>query len=343
MKFLHSDDEGVVTSLLDNGMVNVLLDREDMEIPVFTEDLIRAEDAVGQPPRVKAKIVPGKKPKAVKAPERPAIESQYAILKSLGIQLAFEPVFRSDATTEHYRIHLINDTRAEVLFTFTYTIDGRPPDKSNGKLEAVSAAEVGEMLFDHLNDGPVCEIECWKLTTTGTGARLHKIIKLKPKQFFKRLRTAPILNRQVHLYRVFENLSASRRQEQQKQEDLRTYTKRKARPAAGWNQIRERLHHEILEYAEFVPEIDLHAEQLSKDPKKLSNAEILRLQLTHFDAFLDKALRVGVERIFVIHGLGKGRLRNEIATRLLQHPEVKSFKNEWHPRYGYGATEVIFG
>jgi len=40
--------------------------------------------------------------------------------------------------------------------------------------------------------------------------------------------------------------------------------------------------------------------------------------------------------------IGKGRLRNEIASRLVQMPEVKTFKNEYHPNYGFGATEVIF-
>ncbi|RQH21817.1 hypothetical protein D5R40_31195 [Okeania hirsuta] len=49
-----------------------------------------------------------------------------------------------------------------------------------------------------------------------------------------------------------------------------------------------------------------------------------------------------MERVFVIHGVGEGKLRNAIATRLIKYPEVVSFKNEFHPRYGFGATEIIF-
>ena len=41
-------------------------------------------------------------------------------------------------------------------------------------------------------------------------------------------------------------------------------------------------------------------------------------------------------------GLQAGLLKQRIATRLLRMPEVKTFKNEYHARYGYGATEVIF-
>ena len=78
------------------------------------------------------------------------------------------------------------------------------------------------------------------------------------------------------------------------------------------------------------------------DNKKRNNAEILRIQLTHFNQFLEKAIRLGVKSAFVIHGVGKGKLKNEIATRLMNHPQVKTFKNEFHPKYGFGATEIIF-
>ncbi|NJK83175.1 MAG: Smr/MutS family protein [Saprospiraceae bacterium] len=66
----------------------------------------------------------------------------------------------------------------------------------------------------------------------------------------------------------------------------------------------------------------------------------MRTQLKFFDAFLEKALRLGVEKIFIIHGVGTGKLKDAIANRLLQHPYVATFKNEYHPRYGWGATEA---
>ncbi|RME96879.1 MAG: hypothetical protein D6772_11235, partial [Bacteroidetes bacterium] len=57
--------------------------------------------------------------------------------------------------------------------------------------------------------------------------------------------------------------------------------------------------------------------------------------------YLDQAIRLGAERVFVIHGVGEGKLRDAIAERLRQNPQVVDFKNEYHPRYGFGATEVI--
>lgn len=64
--------------------------------------------------------------------------------------------------------------------------------------------------------------------------------------------------------------------------------------------------------------------------------------MSHFEAFLSKAVRLGVPSVFIIHGVGKGVLKDAISQRLKQHPNVAEFRNEYHPKYGWGATEVFF-
>ena len=339
VRFLHSRDEGVVTGLLDNGMVNVQLDDNDFEIPAFLDDLIRAEDYIDKKPSVKAKIIQVPEEQEKRRPDRPPIESQYTILKSVGIQLAFDPVLRPDGHADKYQMYLINDTRYDALFTFELRLKDRVSLRQNGKLAQVSAVLLGELLFDQLNDAPVVDLDCWRITTQGTGSKMSKQLRIKPKQFFNNIRTAPLLNRPVHLYRLFENLNPEINQQE---ENLQSYTKRSTRPTYSSQDFHQRMPHEVVEFAEFIPEIDLHIEKLVPNHQKLSNAEILRIQISHFDNYIDKAIRLGVERVFVIHGVGKGRLRDTIASRLLQMPEVASFRNEFHPRYGYVATEVIF-
>jgi dsDNA-specific endonuclease/ATPase MutS2 len=44
----------------------------------------------------------------------------------------------------------------------------------------------------------------------------------------------------------------------------------------------------------------------------------------------------------VVHGVGTGRLRDEIHDILRLKKEVKSFVNRYDPRFGYGATEIFF-
>ncbi len=339
VRLIHTGAEGTVSELLEHGMVSVLLDDGD-EIPVFAEDLIRDEDyraANRNKPPVKAKIVKGPADKTPEPPDSPDVHSQYSILKSLGVQLAFEPKYRRDASVEKYDIHLINDTQYDVLFAFSMSLEKVLKLKSNGKIDSVSAISLGELLFDNLNDDPEILIECWQITTMGTGKKFSKTIRIKPQQFFKRMRTAPILNIRVHHYILFENFDS----EAITEEDLQTYTKRNIRPALHSSVFSHLDKYSVSELAHFNPELDLHIENLVTDTDGLNNAEKLRIQLRHFDEFIAKAIRLGVPRVFVIHGVGKGKLRNEIATRLINNPDVVTFKNEFHPRYGYGATEVV--
>jgi hypothetical protein len=341
VRLRHSREKGVVTTLLDHNMVKVLLDGMDMEIPVAADDLVREEEDDAFPSRIKAKNVPGKKDKTVYPPEQPGIETQYTILKSHGIQLAFDPIRRGGVSPEQFAIYLLNDTPHDVLFTYRLQLRETAGHRQNGRLPALSFQKLGTFLFDKLNDAPTVDIECWRITTEGTGSRLHRKLRIRPKHFFGRVKTAPLLNRKVHLFKVFEDITKSTLKRKTK-EDLRTYTHRNTRPASKWRQIEQRFPYDIQALAEFIPEIDLHIEKLTNNYAKMSKAEILRLQLRHFEDYLQRAITLGVERVFIIHGIGKGSLRNAIADRLKDIPEVSDFKNEYHPKYGWGATEVIF-
>jgi hypothetical protein len=89
-------------------------------------------------------------------------------------------------------------------------------------------------------------------------------------------------------------------------------------------------------------EIDLHIEELVSDKKGLTNTDIVKIQLDTFRHYLQLALVHHQERMIVIHGLGKGRLREEVHAILKDTPEVGRFKNEWSGKYGFGATEIHF-
>ena len=337
VRFKHTGDQGEVIERIDDNMVTVRLDDGD-EIPAFLDHLERLDKSNASP--VKAKVVKIEKPPAPKWPDA-NVAPQYSILKSMGIQLAFDPD-ASIAGPATYQMYLINDTPFDVIFNFSLSVNGRLQEKVNGKLEGVSIQKLGTLPFDSLNDSPRVELECWKVNTQGTGQRFYKDFRIKPQQFFKRIRTAPILNKQVHHYKIFEDLKT----ETSKKEDLRAYTKRNQQlepevdtPLASGLRSMEVLNPE--EFASFKPEIDLHIKKLTPLYNKMNKADILRLQMKHFEAFIEKALRIGVDRVFVIHGVGKGKLKDVIAKRLEDHSRIKTFKNEYHPSYGFGATEVI--
>lgn len=349
VRMVHTGDEGVVTALLADDMVKVRLVGDADEIPVFVDDIVRTEDFTQavKPPKIKP-LKPGSPKQMAPPPPPPPVQAprtQYTILKSYGIQLAFDPIVRSDGSTEKFAIYLLNDTRFDVIYTFELHLHDQLSIQSSSKLKAISFEQIGHLRFDDLNDNPSVTMECWRLTTEGEGQRFHKELKLKAKTFFNKVLTAPLLDRPVHLFRMFEQLQDQEENNEpaKEQEDLKAYAQRNARPkplggytaaTGGKNEVRD--------LAEFQSELDLHIENLVADPQKLTKGDILHLQIRHFETYLDKAVRMGVERVFIIHGLGTGKLKDAIATRLLQHPYVKTFKNEFHPRYGYGATEVEF-
>ncbi|WP_118976181.1 Smr/MutS family protein [Taibaiella koreensis] len=89
-------------------------------------------------------------------------------------------------------------------------------------------------------------------------------------------------------------------------------------------------------------EIDLHIEALVADTRGLSNFEMLTIQMEAFGDALDEAMRNHQQSLVVIHGVGKGRLKEEIHQVLRETAAVDFFQHDWNPRYGYGATEIFF-
>lgn len=88
--------------------------------------------------------------------------------------------------------------------------------------------------------------------------------------------------------------------------------------------------------------IDLHLEQKQVGKGKIAPEDALFHQLDEFEKAMDKAIAAGKLEFRVVHGLGKGKLKQEIYKLLEKHPEVKSYKNEYHSRYGYGSTIIFF-
>ena len=342
VRFLSSGELGVVTEQIDEQMVGVYVSAWDMEIPVAKEDLALTEPekypGLRQAVSAPSKPAPARQPASAPVPARASLHA----VTDTGVQLAFDAVLKGDGTPASYRIFLLNDTTWDIIYTMLLYVGDAQRFDRNGKLSAGAVVELGSLAFDELNDSPEVQADCWRITTDGTGGKHEKDLKIKPKVFFGKLQQAPLLNKPAHVLPLFEKLDGER-SSSGNGEDLRAYSKRHAPPAKVLIQAPdERNKHEVREVAEFSPELDLHIEKLVPDASHLNNAEIIQLQLRVFEDYMAKAHRLGFERVFIIHGMGKGRLKDAIASRLIRMPEVLTFKNEYHPKYGYGATEVVF-
>ncbi len=87
--------------------------------------------------------------------------------------------------------------------------------------------------------------------------------------------------------------------------------------------------------------VDLHLEK-TRMGDKIPTQDALFHQLDEFEKALDKAIAAGKLELRVVHGLGKGKLKEEIHKLLAKHPQVKTFSSEYSMRYGYGSTLISF-
>ena len=92
----------------------------------------------------------------------------------------------------------------------------------------------------------------------------------------------------------------------------------------------------------FGEEIDLHVDSTQFRAGKKDNKYAIEYQLEALEVSLDNAVMKGKVELRVIHGLGKGKLKEEVHKILSCHPSVKYFENTFHPRYGMGSTIVHF-
>lgn len=86
-------------------------------------------------------------------------------------------------------------------------------------------------------------------------------------------------------------------------------------------------------------EVDLHIHQLVKNPKRLSNFDMLNIQMETAKRQLDFAIRKKIQKVVFIHGVGEGVLKEELYSLFRKYDSVKYYDADYQ-KYGLGATEV---
>ncbi|MBL7827507.1 MAG: Smr/MutS family protein [Saprospiraceae bacterium] len=340
VRLRFTGESGVVTSRLSDDMLNIRLDNDpDFEIPAFEEDLISENELQAAAPT----WAQNKKEQKPAPPPPRVLKSQYHILKPKGLQLAFEPMPGRDEAISRYKVWLINDTQFEFLMEFDLYTVNRDVLIIDNKIAAASALELGDFLSDDLNDAPEAFIKVQRITTEGLDQPLENTLKIRAKQFFNSLNTAPIINVMAHQLVLLDAFEP--KQKESNSDDLKLYTQQNRKKGRNIDGDRSR-HYKAFDpeaFAGFEPEIDLHIQNLMNGYARIDKGEILRIQMMHFQRFLDQAIRLGAPKVFIIHGVGEGKLKEAVSQSLKENPHVVKFKNEYHHKYGYGATEVTLG
>jgi hypothetical protein len=203
-----------------------------------------------------------------------------------------------------------------------------------------------KIAFDDFNKQPEILMSLSRVSTAGVENSIAKNQKIKAKNLLQKSENLPILEAEVHILPLIlknEDWLIFEEKKPASVETLADYSKKVAKSS-------QKPDSNLIEYrridlerkAYFEPEIDLHIEKLTGDFEKLSPAEIVQIQLRQADLFIQKAWEIGMDRVFLIHGIGQGRLRDMIHARLRKNENIAWFKNEYHRKFGFGATEVVF-
>ena len=237
-----------------------------------------------------------------------------------------------DDVVETLKIHLINRTERAYKFIYQQQFFGKTDFELKNEIMPFEDFYLHDMAFADVNDSPGFAFEFSLLQPEKGKAEFYEAnIKLKPKQVFDRIEDLKQKGEATFTYKLFDDYPAK------PQDNKLEFDSLISKGIKVYNAKEARKH---LPPARTV--VDLHIEKLTDDWKRLSNGEILDLQLKEFEKWYDLAIAHRQAQLIIIHGVGKGVLRNEIHDLLRLKREVKSFVNQYHPSFGYGATEIYF-
>lgn len=340
VRMVRTENYGVVTALQDNGLVEVRLDGGKGHLSLPSE--ILEEAAAGKRKRVAPTPTPvaGRRVEAGGAAGAMKVDKK----RGAGVRIAFDPQLDNEANPVAYETYLLNGTPHKIIYELRVTTHGDRRWSKSGTLEPGGKKRLDVVEYRWLNEKLSCELDVRTLLVGGTGPRHFQKINLKAQPFFQTLQDVAELYGDAHLYVVFASLNdaLTAPAAPPKGPSLKALTQAAIRARPKKDETKRRVSLDLAEKLEFRESIDLHIHKLVDDVDKVAKHEVLQLQLKAYDAYIDRALRLGVDSVFIIHGLGTGALKRAIHSRLHRTKFIKKFTNEYHPKYGYGATEVIF-
>ncbi len=253
-------------------------------------------------------------------------------------QIYFYPYLNEENDIDGFQAQLINDSDLDYLYDITYSSGRETSKRFTSQVLSYGDQKLNYLKFDHLNESPIFAITMWEKLSTGTGPRLNYILKIKAKSFFKH-KMVDSYTQQTYYKLGLEEVKAKT---QTQEESLKNYTRTVQVEQEKQFVAATPINLDILNKANFSTSIDLHIEQLVGDSSNMNTFEKLQYQLFKAKEYIEEAYMLGIDKVYLLHGVGKGRLKNDLANMLKADPTVAQFKNEYHGQFGYGATEVIF-
>jgi hypothetical protein len=303
--YLPTGERAVIIRKVDDDLFYIRIDSDRSTLPAIADDIGRILE------------------------ELPSITTEKIIAVD-ELSLCFQYKMHALDEVNKIPVFIINGMAEDIGYDINFYTNETEPLPLRGRVSAGRVELIQELPVTLLHHSPVYEIDWSYLSTPG----IHSCdVQIKPAQFFNKYAEIPALQSRGSVYSLITKMALPGK----KQENLKDYS-RKAKKSASAKTIEPSW--DLRAKAEFDNVLDLHIEKLMPDARRLSSGEKLKMQLARFDSFINQAVRLKVNQVFVIHGIGKGRLKDEINTRLIQDHRVHYFSNDFQERFGHGATEI---
>ena len=319
VRFLNEVGEGIVSRIKDKNTVFVEM-QDGFEIPFLTNQLVP----------IHTELILDKNAENIELnPDAHLTDAVYFII---------EPDHDFPSLINDYKIYLFNASSFNLLFSYSIKDEEYFQTIKHGEVGSYQKVLLRQVKLQFFKEYLYHKIECLLYKNTFfkaqtpiaevihiTAKTLHESKAIKHDEFKFPVYGFLLKDEFVHLNKVEQEINLI---DLEKLKSMKEFKSKEKTSKSTKEHLRS-----------LEKEVDLHIEELVDSSTGLSNFEMLNIQLERFEKELDNAIEKNMRKIIFIHGVGNGRLRQEISS-ILKKTHGVTFQDASYKEYGYGATQV---
>jgi hypothetical protein len=319
VRFLNEVGEGTVSQMKDKDTVYVEMP-DGFEIPFLIKQLVP----------IHTELIVNKDSENIELnPDAHLTDAIYFII---------EPDHDFPSLINDYKIHLFNASSYNLVYSYSIKDEAHFQTLKHGEVGPYQKVLLRQVKLQFFKEYSYHKLECllFKNTYFKAQSPVSEVIHITPLG----LQKSKAVKHEDFKYPVYGFLLKDEFLSVQKVEpELNLIDLEKLKSIKEFR-TKEKVSKSSRDYLKSLEkEVDLHIHELIDNTNGLSNFEMLNIQLEHFEKELDEAIEKNMKKITFIHGVGNGRLKQEIIASLNKTNGV-SYQDASFKEYGYGATQV---
>lgn len=318
VRFLNEVGEGIITRFKDKETVFVEMD--GFEIPYLSKHLVPIHTEL------------------IINPEVENMEMELETILSDSIYFIIEPDHDMPTLVSDYKFYLFNSSSYNMSFSYSVKDDAYFQTLKHGELGSYQKILLKQVKKNFFKEFAYHKIEClfYKNMHYKSQMPLAEILYINDKVMAQ----ATLIQHNEFKYPVYAFILKDNfldKEVIEKTFNMEDLTRLKAIKEFKQPQKTSIAKQKI---KDLTKEIDLHIEELLESYSTLTNTEILSVQLERFEKEIQYCLSNGIKKLIVIHGVGNGKLKQEIIS-ILKTIEDITYYDASYKNYGFGATEIM--